>query len=163
MCIRDRYEDFVNNFKLSDCLPGGQQCMMNAVNINGRPFMGPNFCELLCMVFAVDCTWTFLMIIQFSTNSRGFYYSYRLFSLSLTEYYLFFCRRYSARLVVLLIVSHLEILLMYRIEPLTSSSFFLLSHLIYCCPLCYFFSIIYPLPSGRPRHGRQWSHMSLWI
>ena len=70
------------------------------------------------------------MIIQFSTNSRGFYYSYRLFSLSLTEYYLFFCcRRYSARLVVLLIVSHLEILLMYRIEPLTSSSFFLLSHL----------------------------------
>ena len=41
------YEDFVNNFKLSDCLPGGQQCMMNAVNINGRPFMGPNFCELL--------------------------------------------------------------------------------------------------------------------
>jgi len=41
------YEDFVNNFKLPDCLPGGQQCMMNAVNINGRPFMGPNFCELL--------------------------------------------------------------------------------------------------------------------
>lgn len=39
------YEDFVKNFKLPDCLPGGQQCMMNAVNINGRPFMGPNFCK----------------------------------------------------------------------------------------------------------------------
>ena len=47
------YEDFVNKFKLPDCLPGGQQCMMNAVNINGRPFMGPNFCEYASSVIDI--------------------------------------------------------------------------------------------------------------
>ena len=36
------YENFTNNFKLSNILPGGAHCMMNAVNVNGRPFMGPN-------------------------------------------------------------------------------------------------------------------------
>ncbi|KAK1736014.1 hypothetical protein QTG54_013150 [Skeletonema marinoi] len=36
------FEDLQNNFKLSSILPGGSHCMMNAVNINGRPFMGPN-------------------------------------------------------------------------------------------------------------------------
>lgn len=36
------YEDFLQNFRLPDILPGGTHCMMNAVNINGRPFMGPN-------------------------------------------------------------------------------------------------------------------------
>ena len=76
------------------------------------------------MVLVVDYvpgTWGLFMIILFSTNG-DLYYLYRLFSLSLTEYYLFFCRRYSARLVVLLIVSHLEILLMHRTHP------------SFCCP-----------------------------
>eukprot|EP00986_Skeletonema_menzelii_P003949 scaffold1293_cov139-Skeletonema_menzelii.AAC.4 len=36
------FEDLQNNFKLSSILPGGSHCMMNAVNVNGRPFMGPN-------------------------------------------------------------------------------------------------------------------------
>jgi len=36
------FEDLQKNFKLSSILPGGSHCMMNAVNINGRPFMGPN-------------------------------------------------------------------------------------------------------------------------
>jgi hypothetical protein len=36
------YDDFVEKFKLPDCLPGGSHCMMNSVNSKGRPFMGPN-------------------------------------------------------------------------------------------------------------------------
>lgn len=36
------FEDLQQNFKLSSILPGGSHCMMNAVNVNGRPFMGPN-------------------------------------------------------------------------------------------------------------------------
>lgn len=36
------YDDFQSCFKLKDCLPGGAHCMMNCVNTNGRPFMGPN-------------------------------------------------------------------------------------------------------------------------
>ncbi|KAL3799181.1 hypothetical protein ACHAW5_005458 [Stephanodiscus triporus] len=36
------FEDFQLNFKLPGILPGGSHCMMNAVNANGRPFMGPN-------------------------------------------------------------------------------------------------------------------------
>ena len=36
------YDDFVASFKLKGCLPGGSHCMMNCVNPNGRPFMGPN-------------------------------------------------------------------------------------------------------------------------
>ena len=35
--------DLKDKFKLSGCLPGGRHCMMNGVNVNGRPFMGPNF------------------------------------------------------------------------------------------------------------------------
>ena len=48
------YEDFVNKFKLPDCLPGGQHCMMNAVNVNGRPFMGPNFCEFYYVLMSLS-------------------------------------------------------------------------------------------------------------
>lgn len=48
------YEDFVNKFKLPDCLPGGQHCMMNAVNVNGRPFMGPNFCEYYYVLMSLS-------------------------------------------------------------------------------------------------------------
>ncbi|KAL7537548.1 hypothetical protein ACHAXR_007900, partial [Thalassiosira sp. AJA248-18] len=36
------FEDLQRNFKLPGILPGGSHCMMNAVNANGRPFMGPN-------------------------------------------------------------------------------------------------------------------------
>jgi len=36
------YEKFIHNFKLVNILPGGAHCMMNAVNLNGRPFMGPS-------------------------------------------------------------------------------------------------------------------------
>jgi len=36
------FEDVKQNFKLPGILPGGSHCMMNAVNANGRPFMGPN-------------------------------------------------------------------------------------------------------------------------
>jgi len=36
------FEDVKHNFKLPGILPGGTHCMMNAVNVNGRPFMGPN-------------------------------------------------------------------------------------------------------------------------
>jgi len=36
------WEDLQRNFKLPGILPGGAHCMMNAVNANGRPFMGPN-------------------------------------------------------------------------------------------------------------------------
>ena len=36
------YENFQQNFQLPGILPGGKHCMMNALNINGRPFMGPN-------------------------------------------------------------------------------------------------------------------------
>jgi len=35
-------ENFLNTFLLPGCTPGGSHCMMNAVNSNGRPFMGPN-------------------------------------------------------------------------------------------------------------------------
>lgn len=37
------HEDFVKNFRLTSCLPGGDHCMMQSVNAGGRPFMGPNF------------------------------------------------------------------------------------------------------------------------
>ncbi|KAL3786447.1 hypothetical protein HJC23_011028 [Cyclotella cryptica] len=36
------YDKFMRSFKLPSVLPGGLHCMMNAVNLNGRPFMGPN-------------------------------------------------------------------------------------------------------------------------
>ena len=35
-------EDFVESFPLKGILPGGAKCMMNAVNLEARPFMGPN-------------------------------------------------------------------------------------------------------------------------
>lgn len=41
--LPDAFKDFDDNFLLRDVLPGGSQCMMNAVNDSGgRPFMGPN-------------------------------------------------------------------------------------------------------------------------
>jgi len=36
------FEDFQHNFKLPGILPGGSHCMLNAVNVSGRPYMGPN-------------------------------------------------------------------------------------------------------------------------
>eukprot|EP00804_Cyclotella_cryptica_P018161 CCRYP_005925-RA/>CCRYP_005925-RA protein AED:0.49 eAED:0.43 QI:0/0/0/1/0/0/5/0/209 len=36
------YADFIHSFKLPSVFPGGLHCMMNAVNVNGRKFMGPN-------------------------------------------------------------------------------------------------------------------------
>jgi hypothetical protein len=36
------YENFATSFKLPKILPGGKHCMMNSINLNGRPFMGPN-------------------------------------------------------------------------------------------------------------------------
>jgi len=36
------FQDLQHNFKLPSILPGGNHCMMNAVNASGRPFMGPN-------------------------------------------------------------------------------------------------------------------------
>jgi len=36
------FDDLKNNFMLPSILPGGSHCMMNALNVNGRPFMGPN-------------------------------------------------------------------------------------------------------------------------
>lgn len=36
------HEDFASSFKIPGILPGGSHCMMNCVNSNGRPFMGPN-------------------------------------------------------------------------------------------------------------------------
>lgn len=36
------YADFLASFKVPGILPGGIHCMMNSVNVNGRPFMGPN-------------------------------------------------------------------------------------------------------------------------
>jgi len=35
-------DDFVENFTLKNILPGGLHCMMNSVNVEARPFMGPN-------------------------------------------------------------------------------------------------------------------------
>ena len=35
------YFDSLQKFKLP-ILPGSKNCMMNSVNINARPFMGPN-------------------------------------------------------------------------------------------------------------------------
>eukprot|EP00557_Chaetoceros_sp_GSL56_P005613 CAMPEP_0176496820 /NCGR_PEP_ID=MMETSP0200_2-20121128/11393_1 /TAXON_ID=947934 /ORGANISM="Chaetoceros sp., Strain GSL56" /LENGTH=931 /DNA_ID=CAMNT_0017894789 /DNA_START=80 /DNA_END=2875 /DNA_ORIENTATION=+ len=35
-------ESFLENFLMPGLLPGGKYCMMNAVNVDGRPFMGPN-------------------------------------------------------------------------------------------------------------------------
>ena len=37
------HEDFTKAFKAKDFLPGGGECMMNSINVNGRPSMGPNF------------------------------------------------------------------------------------------------------------------------
>ncbi len=37
------HEDFAKAFKAKDFLPGGGECMMNNINVNGRPSMGPNF------------------------------------------------------------------------------------------------------------------------
>jgi len=37
------HEDFAKAFKAKDFLPGGGECMMNNINMNGRPSMGPNF------------------------------------------------------------------------------------------------------------------------
>jgi hypothetical protein len=36
------YDEFVREFKIPEIIPGGKHCLMNAVNSNGRPFMGPN-------------------------------------------------------------------------------------------------------------------------
>ena len=36
------HEDFAKAFKAKDFLPGGGECMMNNINVNGRPSMGPN-------------------------------------------------------------------------------------------------------------------------
>ena len=36
-------EDFSKAFKAPAFLPGGEECMMNNINTNGRPSMGPNF------------------------------------------------------------------------------------------------------------------------
>jgi hypothetical protein len=36
------YDDFVENFKMKEILPGGKWCMMNALPASSRPFMGPN-------------------------------------------------------------------------------------------------------------------------
>ena len=36
-------EDFSKAFKAPAFLPGGEECMMNDINTNGRPSMGPNF------------------------------------------------------------------------------------------------------------------------
>ncbi|KAL7579289.1 hypothetical protein ACA910_013969 [Epithemia clementina (nom. ined.)] len=35
-------DDFTENFKLSEILPGGKWCMMNSLPKSARPFMGPN-------------------------------------------------------------------------------------------------------------------------
>eukprot|EP00554_Chaetoceros_debilis_P012240 CAMPEP_0194110982 /NCGR_PEP_ID=MMETSP0150-20130528/10091_1 /TAXON_ID=122233 /ORGANISM="Chaetoceros debilis, Strain MM31A-1" /LENGTH=1306 /DNA_ID=CAMNT_0038800289 /DNA_START=328 /DNA_END=4248 /DNA_ORIENTATION=+ len=40
--LPESHNDFLKNFRLPKCLPGGDFCMMNSVNDLGRPFMGPN-------------------------------------------------------------------------------------------------------------------------
>ena len=36
------FANFTDNFKLKGILPGEKHCMMNSMNVHGRPFMGPN-------------------------------------------------------------------------------------------------------------------------
>lgn len=36
------YDDFLENFKIHEMLPGGKWCMMNSLPKSARPFMGPN-------------------------------------------------------------------------------------------------------------------------
>ncbi|GAX10199.1 hypothetical protein FisN_3Lh394 [Fistulifera solaris] len=36
------YDKYVAHCKMPEILPGGEMCMMNAMNREGRPFMGPN-------------------------------------------------------------------------------------------------------------------------
>ena len=75
--LKELYDDFLANFRMSSILPGGHHCLMNKVTEDARPFMGPN-CTFIVLLSNHNVPATHLPHVRFSVH----YTNWNLYSLS---------------------------------------------------------------------------------